>query len=105
MCSRFEADRLPRTAVTADLMNDKRLVNVPDRPIISNCGTPTEGIFEYVDFNLKLVVAQIPQIIRDTSDFINRLKNFDCNPETRYCFLWMWLVSIPTFPTRKVFLV
>ena len=31
----------------------KRLHNVPGRPVISNCGTPTEKASEFLDFHLK----------------------------------------------------
>ena len=34
----------------------KRLANVPGRPVISNCGTPTEKVSEYSDFLLKPVM-------------------------------------------------
>ena len=34
----------------------KRLVNVPGKPVISNCGTATEGISEFVDFHLRPIV-------------------------------------------------
>ena len=30
----------------------KRLSNVPGRPVISNCGTPTEKVSEYLDHHL-----------------------------------------------------
>ena len=31
----------------------KRLLNVPGRPVISNCGTPTEKASEFFDFHFK----------------------------------------------------
>ena len=34
----------------------KRLFNVPGRPVISNCGTPTEEISEFLDRHLKPVM-------------------------------------------------
>ena len=34
----------------------KRLANIPGRPVISNCGTPTEKVSEYLDFLLKPVM-------------------------------------------------
>ena len=33
----------------------KRLFNVPGRPVISNCGTPTEKASEFLDHHLKPV--------------------------------------------------
>ena len=34
----------------------KRLFNVPGRPDISNCGTPTKNVSEYLDFCLKPIM-------------------------------------------------
>ena len=34
----------------------KRLYNVPGRPVISNCGTPTEKVSEFLDIHLKGIV-------------------------------------------------
>ena len=34
----------------------KRLFNVPGRTVISNCGTPTEKVSEYLDFCLKPIM-------------------------------------------------
>ena len=33
----------------------KHLENVPERPIISNCGAPTEKASEFLDFHLKVL--------------------------------------------------
>ena len=45
----------------------KRLVDVPGRPVISNCGTPTEGLSELVDHYLQPIVKSLPNVIRDTT--------------------------------------
>ena len=34
----------------------KRLYNVPGRPVISNCGTPTEKASEFLDNRLKPIM-------------------------------------------------
>ena len=34
----------------------ERLSNVPGRPVISNCGTPTEKASEFLDYHLKAVM-------------------------------------------------
>ena len=36
----------------------KRLENVPGRPVISNCGTPTEKVSEFLDYHLKPVMQK-----------------------------------------------
>ena len=36
----------------------KRWHNVPGRPVISNCGTPTEKCSEFLDYHLKLLMQR-----------------------------------------------
>ena len=40
----------------------KRLSNVPGRPVISNCGTPSEKLSEFLDYNLKPVMKRVGPI-------------------------------------------
>ena len=35
-----------------------RLLNVPGRPMISNCGTPTEKASEFLDYRLKPIMQR-----------------------------------------------
>ena len=53
----------------------KRLENVPGRPVISNCGTPTEKVLEFLDFHLKSVMQNGASYVRDSNDFKNKIKN------------------------------
>ena len=39
-------------------------------PAISNFGTPTEGISEFVDFHLQPIIKSLPHIVKDTTDFL-----------------------------------
>ena len=50
----------------------KGLANVPGRPVISNCGTPTEKVSEYLDFLLKPVMQDGWSYIKDTGDFLKK---------------------------------
>ena len=43
----------------------KRLENVPGRPVISNCGTPTENVSEFLDSQLKPVMQSSQSYIKD----------------------------------------
>ena len=52
----------------------KRQSNVPGRPIIANCGTATENISGYLDSQMKPLMKHIPSVIKDTTEFLNRLK-------------------------------
>ena len=51
----------------------KRLFNVPGRPVISNCGTPTEKASEFLDSHLKTVMQENWSYIKNSTDFINKI--------------------------------
>ena len=51
----------------------KRLNNVPDRPVISNCGYDTENISAFLDFHLQPLAQAIKSYIKDTNGFLNNL--------------------------------
>ena len=55
--------------------NHKRLENVPGRPVISNCGTPTEKVSEILDSQLKPVMQSSRSYIKYSGDFIKKIKN------------------------------
>ena len=45
-------------------------MNVPGRPVVSNCGTATEEISGFVDLRLLPVVSVFPNVTKDTTDFL-----------------------------------
>ena len=47
---------------------------VPGRPVVSACGSATEGMSEIVDFFLQPYMPTIPSSIKDTDDFIRRIR-------------------------------
>ena len=53
----------------------KRLSNVPGRPVISNCGTPTEKVSEFLVFQLKSVIQSSKSYIKYGRDFIRKIKD------------------------------
>ena len=55
----------------------KRLENVPERPVISNCGAPTEKASEFLDFHLKTIMQNGASCIKDSNDFTSKMKNID----------------------------
>ena len=59
----------------------KRLSNVPGRPVISNCGTPTEKTSEFLDYHLKPIMQKGKSYIKDSGDFINKIKSIENIPE------------------------
>ena len=48
---------------------------VPGRPVVSACGSATEGMSEIVDFLLQPYMPTIPSSIYDTDDFIRIIRN------------------------------
>ena len=59
----------------------KHLKNVPGRPIISNCGTPTEKASEFLDHHHKPVMQSGWSYIKDSGDFLKKIKNVGNIPE------------------------
>ena len=59
----------------------KRLFDVPGRPVISNCGTPTENVSEFLNHHLQPVMQKGESYIKDTGDFLNKIKNISTIPE------------------------
>ena len=55
----------------------KHLFEVPGRPVTSNCGTLTENFFEILDSELKSVTQEGWSYIKDSGDFIKKLKIID----------------------------
>ena len=59
----------------------KRLSDVPGRPVISNCGMPTEKVSEFLDYELKPVMQKGKSYIRDSGHFLEKIKNISTLPE------------------------
>ena len=64
----------------------KRLENVPGRPVISNCGTATERISEFLDFHIQPLVCNVPSVIKDTSDYLQKLEGLH-GTHSIYCYV------------------
>ena len=50
------------------------LYKLSGRPVISNCGTPTEKVSGFLDRHLQLIMKQGESYIRDTGDFLAKVK-------------------------------
>ena len=53
----------------------KRLNNVPEQPVIKNCGTPTEKCSEFLDHHLKPLMQMGWSYIKDLGDFIKMIRD------------------------------
>ena len=54
---------------------------MPGRPIIPSCDTPTEKISEFLDMQLKPIMQKNWSYIKDSGDFIRKIKNLTDIPE------------------------
>ena len=52
----------------------KRLCNVPEHPVISNCGTSTEKMSEFLDHHLQPVMKGGNYYVKDTNNFLKKFK-------------------------------
>ena len=52
----------------------KRLHDVPGRPVISNCGLYTENISSFLDYHLQTLAQKLKSYIKDTNHFLSKLK-------------------------------
>ena len=49
--------------------------------MISKCGTPTEKVSEFLDYHLKPVMQSGRSYIKDSGDFLKKMKNLGSLPE------------------------
>ena len=66
---------------TSYLKIQERLLNVPGRPVILNCGPPTEKVSEFLEFHLKPILQNCKSNIKDSIDFINKIKSMHSLPK------------------------
>ena len=59
----------------------KRFFDVPGHPVISNCGTPTEQVSEFLDHHLQPVMKSGKSYVKDTGDFIEKIRNLGKIPK------------------------
>ena len=59
----------------------KRLSNVPGRPVISNFGTPTEKVSEFLYHHLKPIMQNGLSYIRNSQHFLEKIKTIGSVPE------------------------
>ena len=59
----------------------ERLENVSGRPVISNCDTPAEKVSEFLDYHFKLVMQSGRSYIKDSGDFLKKIKNLGSLPK------------------------
>ncbi|XP_053391470.1 uncharacterized protein LOC128554246 [Mercenaria mercenaria] len=66
----------------------------PGRPIVSAFSSPTENISKYIDYILKPYMIGLPSYVKDTADFINKVK--DIKLETKSYLVTLDVTSLYT---------
>ena len=61
--------------------NHKRLHHIPGRPVILNCGIPTEKVSEFLDHHLKPIMQEEWSYINDNKDFLKKIQNMRKFPQ------------------------
>ena len=69
------------------------------RPVISNCGIPTEKILEFLDRQLKPIMQKSWSYIKDSGDFRRKIKNVTEIPEGAISVTAVVGESIPKYTT------
>lgn len=77
----------------------KDLLHPPGRPIVSGIGSLTEPLSQYVDSHIKDLVYELPSHLKDTTDFLNKLK--DCHMDSTDFLCTMDVSSLyPSIPHK-----
>ena len=70
------------------------------RPATSNCGTPTEKISEFLDSQMKLMMQGSWSYIKDSGDFIRKIKNLTDIPKGAFLVTTDVMGLYPSIPHR-----
>ena len=54
---------------------------MPVRPVISNCGVPTEKVSEFLDSHMPPIMRKDWSYIKDSEDFINKSRKLGKVPD------------------------
>ena len=80
----------------------KRVSNVQGSPVILNCGTPTESVSEFLDHYLQPAMKEGKLCIKDTADFLDKLKDLGEIPEGAILVTTDVVGLHPSIPILKV---
>ena len=79
----------------------KRLNNVPDWPVISNCGYYTENISYFLDYHLQPLVEKAESYIKDKNHFLKKLKELDILPKNAILYIIDVVGLYPNIPHER----
>ena len=60
---------------------NKRLHNVPDRPVITNSGDHAENISSFLDHDLQPQAQAVKSYIKDTKEFLKNMRSLPKFPD------------------------
>ena len=95
---------IPKRPSTGKLKGNPKLHkdNAPLRTIVSGINTPTERLAELTEHELNEYVENTPSYIRDTTDFISKLKAFNANiPKDAILFCFDVVKLYPSIPRKE----
>ena len=79
----------------------KRMYDISVRPVISNCGFYTQNISAFLDHQLKSIAIQVKSYIKDTNDFLKKLRDLpDLSEESIICTIDI-AGSYPSIPNEE----
>ena len=67
----------------------KRLHIVPGRLVVSNCRTTTEKASKFLDYHLKYIMQTGKYYIKDSGDFIYKIKTYKTLQRVQFLLQWM----------------
>ena len=59
----------------------QRLSNVPGRPVISNCGAPTEKVSKFLDNHMQPIMRKGWSYVKDSQDLFNKSRKLGKIPD------------------------
>ena len=80
----------------------KRLHDALDRPVIFNCGSPSQKMSEPLDYHLKTIMLSAKSYIRDTNDFLQRHKELHSAPQNALLVTADVVGLYPSIPHQDV---
>ena len=79
----------------------KWIHNVPGRPLITNCETPTDKASEFIDFHLKPLIHSSWSYIGDSGDFIDKIKRIGKIPKGYFLETADVVGLYPSIPNKE----
>ena len=77
------------------------IYNAPGKPGISNCVTPKQKASEFLDFHLKPLMQCGWSYIRDSGNFIHKMKRLERVPEDSFLITTDVVGLYPSIPHKE----